>query len=214
MYGDGNVRLARSRFGAVCMRHISTGDAATDHNLQRLDHLASLDRYDPEPNWMQDWLVAVIYSLEALPQAVRENFHGFYYLGDSHYKMTAARRAARWKELVEGLKQDVEAAYNDPSLRLTSNAEPPDLSDRRQTKGERILALCDRADKVSWGTAEFDGILSLIGGEAVDGIGGDVTELKRLIKRKRIPDLNQHRYWIHHHLMHIRSIASRLHHLP
>ena len=195
------------------MLHFSTGDRATDHNLQRLSHLASRDRFDDNPEQMHPWLIAVIDTIEALPAVVRSHFSGNYFLGDSHFRMSATHREADWRKLVEELNSDVAAAHADPSLRKIGPGSGPDLSDRRETLGERIIALSEKLEQTSWGTAEFDRILGQISAIAVGDVQSDVAELKRLSNRKRIPDLSEHRYWILKHISHMRLVADQLHHL-
>jgi len=115
--------------------------------------------------------------------------------------------------LVAELRDHVDAAHADPSLRSDSPNGAPDMSDRRESRGERLIALCDKLDGASWGTSEFDSILAQIGSDAVGDIRSDVAQLKKLSARKRIPDLSEHRYWVARHIGHIRMIAEQLHHL-
>jgi hypothetical protein len=195
------------------MLYFCTGDHPTDHNLSRLDHLASLDRFDGDAEQMHGWLVAVIQSIRALPRVASTHFTGYYFLGDAHFKMSAERRIATWQKLVAELRDHVDAAHADPALRSDNPHGAPDVSDRHESLGERLIALCDRLDRASWGTSEFDNILAEIGADAVGDIRADVRELKKLSARKRVPDLGEHRYWIVRHIGHIRMIADRLHHL-
>ena len=195
------------------MLHFSTGDHATDHNLQRLSHLASRDRFDDDPEQMHQWLLAVIGSVEALPAVARVHFKGHYFLGDSHFRLSGERRIAEWRKLVEELNDHVTAAHADVSLRADGVNGRPDLSDRRETLGERIIALCEKLEQASWGTAEFDRILGQISAIAVRDVRSDIAELKRLSSRKRIPDVSEHRYWIVRHISHMRLVADQLHHL-
>ncbi|MGL4396273.1 MAG: hypothetical protein ACRCYS_11020 [Beijerinckiaceae bacterium] len=194
------------------MIHFSTGDPPTDHNLQRLSHLASHERFDDGPVRMNDWLCAVIQSIELLPKAARHHFKGDYYLGDTHFRMSVDRRTSVWRQLAEELQKNVEAAHVDTSLRKTSD-QCPDVSDRRQSRGERIIELCERLDVACCGTQEFSAILNMIGALAVGDIGPDVRELKRLSSLKRIGDMSSHQYWVARHIAHIRLVAARLHHL-
>jgi hypothetical protein len=90
---------------------------------------------------------------------------------------------------------------------------PPDLSDRPQTRGERIVALCKKLDDLPWSSPDFERILAVIEHEAAFGIRADVAELRRLARKKRIKDLSEHRYWIIRHIGHIRQIAGQMHHL-
>lgn len=195
------------------MLYFSTGDHPTDHNLQRLYHLASLERFDDDPERMNDWLNAVILSIRALPKAAAKHFTGSYYLGDSHFHMSAARRAASWRRLVDELRDHVTAANVDPELRCDGPNGPADLSDRRETLGERITELCQKLQRASWGTQEFDAVLGTIDSLAIGDVRSDVAELKKLSSRKRIMDMSDHQYWIARHIAHIRLVASRFHHL-
>lgn len=195
------------------MLYFSTGDHPTDHNLNRLDHLASVDRFDGDPEQMHGWLVAVIQSIRALPRVAATHFTGYYSLGNAHFEMSAERRAATWRKLAEELREHVNAAHADPALRSDNPLGAPDVSDRQQSRGERLTALCDKLDRASWGTREFDGILAQINSDAIGDIRSDVAQLKRLSARRRISDLDEHRYWITRHIAHIRLIADQLHHL-
>lgn len=113
----------------------------------------------------------------------------------------------------EALREHVNAAHADPTLTSDNPLGAPDVSDRRQSRGERLIALCDKLCRVSWGTPEFGRILAQISNDAMGDIRSDVVQLKRLSARKRISDLGEHRYWIARHIAHIRLIADQLHHL-
>lgn len=195
------------------MLYFSTGDHPTDHNLNRLDHLASLDRFDGEAEQMHGWLVAVIQSIRALPRVAAIHFTGYYFLGNAHFEMSAERRAVTWRKLAEELREHVNAAHADPALRLDNPLGAPDVSDRRESRGERLISLCDKLDRASWGTPEFDRILAQISNDAIGGIRSDVVRLKKLSTLKRISDLGEHRYLIARHIGHIRLVADQLHHL-
>lgn len=195
------------------MLYFSTGDQPTDHNLQRLNHLSSLDRFDGTPEHMHDWLCAAISSIKMLPRAAARHFVGNYFLGDAHFRMSAEQRADTWRKLAEELRDHVTAAHADPALRHNGPNGPLQTSSRRETRGERIIALCDKLERASWGTPEFDSVLSGIGALAVAGIQSDVSNLRRLSARKRIPDISEHKYSIARDIAHIRLLANRLHHL-
>lgn len=198
---------------ALTMLHFCTGDRPTDHNLQRLSHLASLDRFDADAEQMHQWLSAVIDSVGALPKAAAVHFTGFYFLGNSHFEMSAEHRRETWRTLVQELRSHVAAAHADDHLKQDGPYGPPNLSDRRQTRGERIIALCDKLERNAWGTPEFEAILARLEAIAVGETRSDVSELKRLSGRKRIPDVDEHHYWIVRHIAHIRLVANQLHHL-
>lgn len=195
------------------MLYFSTGDNATDHNLWRLSRLASLDRFDGDADHMHMWLIAAISSIKMLPKIAARHFTGYYFLGDSHFRMSPEHRATTWQQLVEELREHVHAAHMDSTLKRDGLAGPPSVSDRPETRGERILVLCEQLDKASWGTSEFERILSQLGAIAVGEIRADVAELKRLSGRKRISDLADHQYWITRCIQHIRITASSLHYL-
>jgi hypothetical protein len=195
------------------MLYFNTGDHATDHNLQRLSHLASLDRFDDDPEQMHSWLIAVIDSVRALPKVAATHFKGHYFLGDTHFRMQADRRIEMWRKLVGELWEHVAAAHADPILKRDCPNGPPDMSDRGETRGEQIIALSEQLEKASWGTREFNGILARIEAIAVGDVRSDVAELKRLSARKRIPNVGEHRYRIYRHISHMRLVADQLHHL-
>ncbi len=196
------------------MRSFDTGDAATDFNLSRLSHLSEHDSFDGDAGRMHDWLVAVIQSIEMLPKAVgcRFRLHD-YQIGDLHYQLPSDRRSKLWRELVQKLKQRVDAVAADPVVRRDGPNGPPDLSDRPQTRGERIIDLCKKLDSAPWSSPDFERILAAIEQEAAFGIRADVAELRRLVRKKRIKDLSEHTYWVIRHLSHIREIARQMHHL-
>lgn len=195
------------------MLYFDTGDHPTDHNLNRLNHFASFDRFDGDAEQMHGWLTGVMESIRALPKAAAAHFTGYYFLGDSHFRMQADRRAEAWRKLVEELRGHVAAAHADPALKRNGPNGHPNVSDRRETRGEKIIALCEQLEKESWGTQEFDGILARIDSIAVGGVRSDVAALKKLSARKRIPDVSEHRYWIVRHISHMRLVADQFHHL-
>jgi hypothetical protein len=195
------------------MCYISTGDDTVDQNLRRLDHLASNEHFDADPNSMDNWLTSVIMSVKILPKAVQRHFTGYYFIGDLHYRITKEARVLRWKAMVSELKRHCDAAFNDPVLRHDNPQGRADFSDRPKTRGERILELCDQLDADRYGSPEFDSALSKIQHLAAEGISADVAALKKLSAKKRIPDLSEHRYWIIRHVSHIQTIAHGLHHL-
>lgn len=96
--------------------------------------------------------------------------------------------------------------------RLQPDIEPH-VSDRRQTRGQQIVALCEKLEKESWGTQEFNSILAQIDSIAVGDVRSDVASSKRLSARKRIPDVSEYRYWILRHISHMRTVADQFHHL-
>ncbi len=191
----------------------STGDQPTDHNLQRLSHLASIDRFDDDPEIMHSWLCAVIQSIKALPSVAAIHFTGYYYLGDTHFCMTAKQRIEKWRQLAEELRSHVALAHADPSLKRDDGGPAKGVSERNETRGERILALCDKLSQASSGTPEFDRLLSEIAALGDSTIRLDVTDLRRLASRKRIANIGGHNYWIARNISHIRIVAGRLHHL-
>ncbi len=204
---------SKQEIGSAPLLFFSTGDQPTDHNLQRLSHLASNDRFDDNPELMHTWLCAVIQSIKALPSIAAKHFTGYYFLGDWHFHITAEQRTTKWQQLVEELRGHVAAAHADPSLKQADGSPAHGVSARKKTRGERILALCDKLGHASWGTQEFDRLLSEIAALGDSNVRSDVAALKRLSSRRRIASLEDHNYWIARHISHMRIVAGRLHHL-
>jgi hypothetical protein len=117
-----------------------------------------------------------------------------------------------WRELTEELQEHVAAAHADASLTRDYPHGAPDLSDRRESLSERIVALCDEMDSASCGSQKFDRILAVLGATANSSIQSDLSELKKLSALKRIPDLRKHDYSVARHIAHIRLLADQLHH--
>lgn len=195
------------------MLYFATGDDATDHNLRRLDHLASLDRFDGDAEQMHGWLIAAMDSTTALPKVVARHFTSYYFLGDAHFRASSEHRADIWRRLVAELRTQVDSAFADPDLKRDGPNGRPSVADRRRTLGERIIALCDELETASWGSSAFTAILARIDAIAVVDVRGDISELRRLTVRKRIADVRDHEYWIYRHIQHMRLVAAQLHHL-
>jgi len=194
-------------------RCFDTGDAVTDYNLSRLDHLATNDSFEGDERSLHNWLVAVIQSIQMLPKAVAVKFNLYdYAVGDRAYNASPERRAQMWRDMVRKLNEQIDRVIDDESLQRQGPNGPPDLADRRPSRGERIKVLCDKLEAAR-GTTEFEAVLSNVEREASSGIRADVAELRRLSRKKRITDLSDHQYWIQRHIEHIRIIADEMHHL-
>lgn len=162
---------------------------------------------------MHDWLCAVIQSIEALPKVAAAHFTGYYHLGDAHFHMDKERRTSKWRKLIEELHTHVCAARTDPSLQGDGLGAAAHLSERRETRGERIITLCDQLSRLSWGTSEFDRLLSRLSALGEHSIRSDISELKRLSSRKQIANFEDHNYLVARCISHMRHAADRLHHL-
>jgi hypothetical protein len=192
-------------------RIFDTGDSPTDQNLNRLDHLA-LHPFGDTADQMHDWLSAVIQSIALLPSAAASHFNVAYYqIADQHYRASTTERAELLKRLAARLDRQVASAFADPALSPRSSGSPTDLSDRRQTRGERILAACKELEKAGAGTTEFEHIMRKIEQEGNSEIRSDISALRRLSKKGGAD--TQDRYWIARHIARIRAVAGQIHHL-
>ena len=165
------------------MRYFNTGDTPTDHNLRRLDHLASPRHCNGTADHMHDWLCAAIQSIGMLPPEAGRHFDAWRFkIGDAHYSYSDALRAKRWQDLVVELSAMIDAAESDPRLDRKGPAGPLDATGRPETAGERIRTQCEALRGEPFESAAFSAILSRIEGDAHFAINSDVAELRDLFQ--------------------------------
>lgn len=185
-------------------RHFSIDDKATEHNLMRLDHLSQQD-YSMDERLLDDLIVAVIQSSELLPPAYRRCIKlGSCYTMGTHFGATQERRDAIWSRIRQELNEGLDAVLaNSQELRR-------DAGERPETKGERILKLCEalRDPRNELVTARQ---LVFVG--AGTDVAADARRLVKLFEKKRVANADAHHAEISRLIYHIEIIASRLHHL-
>jgi hypothetical protein len=125
--------------------------------------------------------------------------------------MSAERRSVAWRKLVEELRTHVAAAHADPFLRADGPSGGPDVYDRKETCGERIIGLCKKLSSELVGTQEFNRILASIGLIADGDARADYAALKRLSGMKRLP--TDYDYQVAFHIQHLRLVAGQMHHI-
>jgi hypothetical protein len=193
-------------------RYFDIADMPTVKNLDRLDHLSRQRRPDGEFDLIDTLLIAAIDSISLLPTAVRFHIHdsGFYTCGQ-HQVMSPQRRTALWDGLAARLGADLDKVLADPALQRRGRA---DLSDRKQTRGERIEAICDQLDEALRDGRSVDALARVLEREGQGtAAGADGKRLVRLLAKKRIPDWTKHRYEPVRLVYHARIVAHNLHHL-
>lgn len=192
-------------------RHFDTGDQATDDNLAHLDHLAATSWYG-DASHMHDWVSGIIGSLKLLPPAIARHFlTGAYFIGGQHYSTDDAGRQKLWTRLAAQLNAELDAVVADPSLQREA---APDLSGRPTTKGERIVAVCDELQHVLDAGGDGDRVAAKLEREGSGSeVAYDAKQIRKLLAKKRIPDLQHHRAELHRLVYHARLVGRRLNHL-
>lgn len=191
-------------------RRFDTGDAVTDFNLRRLEHLSANDACGGEVGLFDIHIHATIDSFEMLPAAARRYFHVNPYVGDYH-RPDDAWRLRTWTHLAKGLDEALTLVVDDPALAKGGDA---DLGDRPPSRGEQIDAACAKLQAIydhggSWNAALAE-LERVANGTPARS---EVEAMKRLISRKRIPDLQAWRSEIYGHISRARRHADQLHHL-
>ena len=181
------------------MLTFKTGDDTTDFNLQRLEGLSDPRHLHDDVGVMQNWLEAVISSLEMLPDNVRQKIRVNPYLGDSHYRMSVERRRARWSKLLEDLSEGLSQVAGEPTISTVA-------SDRPQSLGEAITALCDELLEEGHGSEHFNTLVYRLNHLATNQARTDAREIVRLSKLKHVDNGELHRV-VHH----LKLVASQMH---
>lgn len=191
-------------------RYFDTGDHVTDHNLARLDHFASQAWYG-DASTMHDWICGIIDSQKLLPPAVSKHFSkGSYYTGSQHFETDDAGRKRLWERLAAQLKSEVDAVLADPGLKREA---APDLSGRPQSLGERLVKICDQLLQAISKGGDVDGLATRLEHEASGTeVAYNARQIRKLLGRKRIPDMKQHPHDLYRLAYHAKIVAGRLLH--
>jgi hypothetical protein len=190
-------------------RFFSTLDEVTNANLATLDHLSKGEARGGEVALFKVHILANIGAYEMLPAAVRRHFNIQPYVGD-YYALSDAWHAQSWTSIAAGLDAGLAAVAADPALQKEGGA---DLSDRPQSVGERIIAVCDQLEAVfdrggSWETP----LAQLSFAASSTPAQGDSDKLRKLMEKKRIPDYGAWRGEVIGAIWHARSIGHHQHH--
>lgn len=191
-------------------RRFDTGDPVTDFNLRRLDHLSRNEARGGDVRLFEIHILATIDSLEMLPAAARRHFRVHPYVGD-YFKPSDAWRQATWAGIAKDLDKGLNAALADETLQKGGGA---DLSDRPLSRGEQITTICKKLEAIydkggSWDAAVAE-LERASGGTNVDS---EVRAMRRLIEKKRIPDVGAWRSDMIGYIWRANSSAQHLHHL-
>lgn len=191
-------------------RRFDTGDLVTDFNLSRLEHLAGNDAHGGDVGLFEIHIHATIDSLEMLPAAVRRHFRVNPYVGD-YFRPNDEWRLKRWVEISKGLDDALTEVANDPDLQKGGAA---DLSDRPPSRGEQIAEICKKLEAIyerggSWEAA----VAELERASSGTNVRSEVEAMKRLIAKKRIPDVGAWRSDMIGYIWRSKSAAQHLHHL-
>lgn len=200
------------RLGQSDHRRFDTGDDATDHNLQFLDHLSQIDSFDGSGALMHNWLISVISAQKLLPRAASRHFnHDNYLIGARHFEASDRERALLWQWLALSLSKEIQAARDDPDLR---RAAKPDLSDRPKTRADILTALCAEVQAGILEGRDVSKPLAELEREA-DGteVAHDVKQLQKLLSKRLIAHSQRHRADLIRLIHHAHLVAGGLHHL-
>lgn len=191
------------------MRNFAITDSIVLGQLHELERLAAQDCRDGDYRLIDILICAVIGTMKVLPEAISARIHTSFYVGSAHYDTTNAGRVKLWARLSAGLNDDLDRLAADPAL------ADVDVSSRRKTRGEAILAACERLDAAR---ASGEDMLSPAQklkrvGAGTDA-GSDGSELVRILSKKRIPDVHQHNYEISRLIHHARIVGGLFHNQP
>lgn len=178
-------------------------DEATAANLRFLAHCSEQEPYG-DHRALDSFLVGIIQTHEMLPEALRRMVPiGACFTHGTHWDMSPERQRELWGRITADLRKGIERVEAEDS-----KVDTTALSDRKETKGERILALIKQLKECG----DDEGIARRL---AFEGAGSDVAwdakQLQRLFAKKRIPNVDQHRAEINRLIDHIERVAHRLH---
>ena len=145
-----------------------------------------------------------------LPAAVKRHFRVNPYVGD-YARPSDAWRLLTWSGIAKDLDEGLTGVMDDPTLQKGGGA---DLSDRPPSRGEQIAAICKRLEAIydrggSWDAA----VAELDRASSGTNVRGEVQAMKRLIAKKRIPDVGAWRSDMIGYIWRANSAAQQLHHL-
>lgn len=191
-------------------RRFDTGDPVTDFNLRRLEHLSRNDAHRGELGLFGIHIHATIDSLEMLPAVVKRHFRVSPYVGD-YARPSDVWRLQTWARIAKDLDEGLTSVMDDSTLQKGGGA---DLSDRPPSRGEQITAICKKLEAIyhrggSWDAA----VAELERASSGTNVRGEVEAMKRLIAKKRIPDVGAWRSDMIGYIWRANSAAQHLHHL-
>lgn len=184
----------------------NTPDAVTNSNLSYLESIAK-DRDPPfDETRINDRFSEVISVVETLPLAVRKHFSLNAYIANFASFWSPETRNEKAAELSDALARGLEAVAADPDLRKGGDA---DWSDRPRTRGEDILDAA-AALKRELPTGHFHASLQALR-TAVAGtsLQRHLTEIDRVLAKKRWDRPTSREYEIYRELGSIEFAAKR-----
>lgn len=191
-------------------RRFDTGDPVTDFNLRRLEHLSRNDAHGGEIRLFEIHIHATIDSIEMLPAAVKRHFRVNPYVGD-YSRPSDAWRLKTWTGIAKGLDEGLTGVVDDTILRKGGGA---DLSDRPPSRGEQITAICKKLEAIYDRGGSWDAVVAeLERASSGTNVRSEVEAMKRLIAKKRIPDIGAWRSDMIGYIWRASSGAQHLHHL-
>ena len=152
---------------------------------------------------------AVIRTMKVLPEEIFARIRTSFYVGNTHYDTTNTGRMKLWARLSAGLNEDLDRLAADTML------VDIDVSKRSQTRGEAILAACERLDAARDRGGDMLPLareLERAGAGTDAGFAG--SELVRLLLEKRISDTLQHDYEVVRRNHHARIVGGMFHNQP
>jgi hypothetical protein len=191
-------------------RRFDTGDPVTDFNLRRLERLSRNDARGGDVGLFQIHIHATIDSFEMLPAVVKRRFRLNPYVGD-YARPSDAWRLQTWTGIAKDLDEGLTAVMEDATLQKGGGA---DLGDRPPSRGEQIAAICKKLEAIydrggSWDAA----VAELESAASGTNVRSEVEAMKRLIAKKRIPDVGAWRSDMIGYIWRANSAAQHLHHL-
>ena len=186
-------------------------DEATVQNLRTLESHAQQDGAPGDVRLIDMLIVSSIDVLGMLPPVVARHFNrGRFYTHGTHYKATPERRMEIWAQLASSLDASLDAVEAEITL-----CQPSAGGERPQTSGERIIELCREFLTAFSGGTDTTASLAKLELEASGTAAyGDVKELQKLLKMKRIPNADQWRADVHRAAGHASIVARQLHGSP
>ena len=143
-----------------------------------------------------------------LPAEVRRRFRVSPYVGD-YFRPSNDWRMRTWTAIAKDLDEGLSAVVEDPALQKGSGA---DLSDRPASRGEQISAICKKLEAIYDRGGSWDGaVAELERASSGTNVRSEVEAMKRLIAKKRIPDLGAWRSDMIGYIWRANSAAQHLH---
>ncbi|KZC41042.1 hypothetical protein RHOFW510R12_14800 [Rhodanobacter sp. FW510-R12] len=184
-------------------RDFKFADETTATNLRFLAHCSGQEPYG-DHRALDSFLVGVIQTHEMLPETLKRLIPiSWCYTNGTHWNMSPERQQELWHRITADLRTGIERVEAEgPSIDSSA------LADRKETKGERILALVKELKE----KGEDEHLVKRL---AFEGAGSEVAldakALQKLFAKKRVPDMAQYNAEIARLVDHIERIAKRLH---